>query len=392
MVRAMAFPIQHGFADQHPSASNDVPVLPQQDTGGRAHTRGYAAGSINNEGRRDAKPQEQATLAGTIHPPDRAADRAGGHSVTNGTLAGGAPELRFLEHLPRLPGLTAREAALVNVAVLLRIVGYDHLRTSLFKGQNAAAVRKAARVLEERGWVQRWNASISKVGRIGHVHPTARALNSVLDAIGSSIAAEPWARVVALMLPLSGRRPLTLGQAVPKWFPHQREINSLIMSTLCAPESRTLWASSWECPFPERVGMFAMPQPDYVLVQSGAAGPYLIFGEHDRGTEPVERFVARKVALYSGLAAFPDACAEMFGVSRFAVHVSVLDARKRMPIARLRDLLDATLAFGAPPIFRFTLAGWHCAYPREPIWFTADGPPQHGSVRWLEHAGLCDAS
>jgi len=324
--------------------------------------------------------------SGTMRPLDRAGER----SLSDAAIPGAALEL--LDRLPPLPGLTARESALIYLAVLFRIAGYDQLRELLFKGQNTAAVRKCARVLEERGWLQRWNASISKVGRIGHVHPTARALSSALDAIEGSIATEPWARAVALMLPASGRRALMLVRPVPKWFAHQREINHLITRAICATGSRTVWASSWECPFPERVGMFDMPQPDYVLIQSGADGPHLIFGEHDRGTEPIERFVERKVALYSGLAAFPDACAEMFGMARFAVQVSVLDSRRRAPIARLTELLDATRTFGAPPIFRFTLAGWQHAYAREPIWFTAENPPRRGSARWQDHAGLCGPS
>jgi hypothetical protein len=39
----------------------------------------------------------------------------------------------------------------------------------------------------------------------------------------------------------------------------------------------------------------------------------LIFGEHDCGMEPVERFTARKVELHARLAIFPDACEKYFG-------------------------------------------------------------------------------
>jgi hypothetical protein len=114
--------------------------------------------------------------------------------------------------------------------------------------------------------------------------------------------------------------------------------------------------------------------------------PRLIFGEHDRASEPVDRFVARKVALYSALAAFPEVCEQLFGVRSFSVLVTTIDPIAQHPIARLRALSEATRVHGAPDIFRFTLGGWLHAYPSAPVWFTASDTPATESVAWSDHA------
>jgi hypothetical protein len=130
--------------------------------------------------------------------------------------------------------------------------------------------------------------------------------------------------------------------------------------------------------------MFTLPQPDYVLIEERDGVPRMIFGEHDRGTEPVERFIARKVALYSALARFPEACQQYFGLRSFEVHVSVIDTLKRAPIERLRALQTAAGKSAAPDIFRFTLGGWLFAFPDQPIWFDSQQAPATESVRWQD--------
>jgi hypothetical protein len=191
------------------------------------------------------------------------------------------------------------------------------------------------------------------------------------------------------MLPRSGRKPLTLGDGtIPKWLPHQREVNHLVTSIATSPGRRVLWASSWDCPFPSRAGMFTLPQPDYVLVEEREGVPQLIFGEHDRGTEPVERFIARKVELYSALATFPEACQKYFGLRSFEVHVSVIDTLKRAPIERLRALQASANKSAASAIFRFTLGGWLFAFPDQPIWFAPGQMPANDSVRRQDFESL----
>lgn len=95
--------------------------------------------------------------------------------------------------------------------------------------------------------------------------PTPKALRWGLDSLALRTAAGSWVPLVRLMLPRSGRKPLTLGDGtIPKWLPHQHEVNHLVTSIATSAGRRVLWVSSWDCPFPNRAGM---PQPDYVLVE-----------------------------------------------------------------------------------------------------------------------------
>ncbi|MFZ2492850.1 MAG: hypothetical protein WA208_15315 [Thermoanaerobaculia bacterium] len=90
----------------------------------------------------------------------------------------------------------------------------------------------------------------------------------------------------------------------PKWLQLQREVNDLVISIAAArPLS---WASTRDAPFVSKAGIVDLPQPDYVLIE-GAAGvaSELVFGEHDRGNEAVERFIARKIVPYVDLVRFP---------------------------------------------------------------------------------------
>lgn len=269
-----------------------------------------------------------------------------------------------------VPGLSLRASSLVTAAVLLRVAGYDQLRRLAYSGLDASAVRKDVREAVAAGWLTRWSLPIPGYGRIGHVHPTARANAAVLPSFRASEASTPWAKVVERMLPSTPRPTLVL-TAVPKWFAHQREVNHLVTSIASAGTTPLRWASAWNEPFPVKLDGLTMPQPDYVLVEELAGEASLVFGEHDRGHEPIERFVARKVALYAGLA---GACEPMLGVRSFRVDVSVIDTVSRHPLERLRQLMLATRAYGAADLFRFTLGGWLFAHGADAIWYTREPP------------------
>lgn len=292
-----------------------------------------------------------------------------------------------LHGLPQLPNVTGRDTDAVTVVMLLRLLSYDQLRRLVFPSQDGSVLRRRGLLLEKEGWLQSWDAPLAHGGRIRYVHPTRRALRWAIDSLAARTKDEPWAPLVRLMLPRSGRKPLMLGDGtIKKWLQHQREVNHLVTSIATSRGRRVLWASSWDCPLPSRAGMFTLPQPDYVLIEERDGLPHLIFGEHDRGTEQVERFIARKVELYSALARFPEACQRYFGLRSFEVHVSVIDTRTKAPIERLRLLQAAAGMSAAPDIFRFTLGGWLFAYPGEKIWLAS--APQSESVRWRDHTSL----
>ena len=321
----------------------------------------------------------EAVSHGTHPSPDRAPQRA--HVRAPDSLPGTDGPILFFDAIAPLPGLRVRETSVIYLAVMLRLVGYDQLRRLLFPHQNSAAVRKVARSLEEEGWLQRWNAPTPGVGRLGHVHPTAKALNAVLDTIPALVANEPCSKVIHLMLPRTGRRALDLSTR-PKWFAHQREVNQIATSVMCS--RRPLWISTWDSPFPApRGGELELPQPDYVLVERAEHGPSLVFGEHDRGNEPLERFTDRKLRAYVRLAAVTE---KTLGIPAFRVDVSVSDVRTRLPLARVRQLMRATRDYGAADLFRFTLAGWLFAYPNQPIWF--GDIPEGDSLSRKDHSLL----
>lgn len=280
--------------------------------------------------------------------------------------------------------LTARDIGVMRHLVRLRLLRYDQLHRLAFADVDRSIARRRIRHLAESGWLTTWEAPSRRGGHARYAHPSAGAIRALLPTLAPDAA---WAPLIARMVPRTQRRPLELGSSAPKWLPHQREVNHLVTSIATAPERRILWASSWDCPFPSRVGMFALPQPDYVLVEEVDGAPRLVFGEHDRASEPIDRFTARKLALYSALAEFPDVCEQQFGIASFRVHVTVIDPLRRAPIARLRALLDAARSAERPDIFRFTLGGWLYASPAAPIWFGVDRPPQSASVAPSDHAG-----
>lgn len=279
--------------------------------------------------------------------------------------------------------LTKRDIAVIRHLVLLRVLTYDQLHRLSFAPADPSISRRRIRHLARLGWLSTWEAPSPRGGHTRYAHPTAAALREFLPSLEADAA---WAPLIARMVPRSQRRPLMLGDSAPKWLAHQREVNHLVTSMVTSLERRILWASSWDCPFPSRVGMFTLPQPDYVLVEEVDGAPQLVFGEHDRGHEPVDRFVARKIALYSALAEFPEVCQQQFGIATFRVDVTVIDPLRRAPMTRLRSLIDAARSSMRPDIFRFTLGGWLYAYPTAGIWFGTDRPPQSDSVARSDHA------
>lgn len=300
----------------------------------------------------------------------------------------GTPTIPLLgvANLDRLP---ERDREMLRRLVQLRLLTYDQLRSMSYAGTHASVTRRRVKQLVHAGLLSTWESPSRHGGHTRYALPTPAAVRTITGQLVRSVEREPFAPLIDLMIPQTTRRPLQLsgaGGAAPNWLAHQTEVNALLLKLHGAQPLH--WMSSWDCPFPSRLASFVLPQPDYVLIEAHDDGPRLVFGEHDRGSEPVERFVARKVLLYAALAAFPEACRHHFGFETFIVHVSVTDPMHRTPMRRLMDLLSATRRAGGEDVghlFRFTLAGWLHAYPREPIWFAPGDAPSHESVRWQEH-------
>jgi hypothetical protein len=311
-----------------------------------------------------------AIPAGTLLPRHSSEERSGLSVAREGRKT--PPEdsecsLPLVARAGRIEGLNPRQSTIVYLAVLLRIVPYQELRHLLFRHQCDAQVRKAVLGLDREGWVHRWNAPIPGVGRHGHIHPTARALQATLPRLAIATRAEPWSPLIREMLPRFPRSALQLGRQRPKWYVHQREANEVAIAALRAVPVR--WISAWDAPFPAaRIGSVDLPQPDYVLVMETPHGPELVFGEHDRGTEPPSRFRERKLRAYARLAGRAES---LLGMRAFRVHVSVSESAPRGAVHRLLELTRETRVFGADAMFRFTIAPRVSGLGRMPAWYHA---------------------
>lgn len=192
--------------------------------------------------------------------------------------------------------LTERDEFVISHVARYRLLSYSQVHQFLLQSVDISFARRTIRRLARSGWLTTWEPGATTGGHARYALPTSRALRHSL----SSFPTGPWAPVVQLMLPATRRRALELADgALPKWLPHQHEVNQLAIGFEHSRRSHVRWASTWDSPFPPRIGMFRSPQPDYVMVtDADGASPLLIFGEHDRASEPVERFARDPPALH----------------------------------------------------------------------------------------------
>lgn len=286
-----------------------------------------------------------------------------------------------------LDALPERDRGMLRRLIQLRLLTYSQIRSVSYGNAHPSVTRRRVNQLVGAGVLSTWERPSRSGGHTRYAMPTPSTLRAITADLARSAEREPFAPLIRLMIPQTTRRAVRLsGATAPNWLAHQAEVNTLVLVLNVARPLR--WMSSWDCPFPSKLASFVLPQPDYVLVEAHDDGPRLVFGEHDRGSEPLDRFIARKVLLYAALAAFPEACEHHFGLPTFSVRVTVTDPTHRAPMRRLIELLAATRRAGGSEVaefFRFTLAGWLHAYPCEPIWFAPPDEPLHESVRWQEH-------
>jgi hypothetical protein len=277
----------------------------------------------------------------------------------------------------------ARDAALLLVIVQLRIASIQQLAKALFPNVSIVVARRRIRALQRDGWVRTWDRPVPSGGAPRYVYPTPKALQWAFPRLVELVRDGAAERLVSLMIPDSTKRLTQLGDgAEPQWFAHQDEINRLVLARVHAAGGRIVWSSAWDCPFPDRLNGFKAPQPDYVLVTQHEEGAHvLLFGEHDRASEPIARW-GEKLAAY---AAAHELSEQLFGAP-FTVEVSVVDPVGRRPLKRLEAIAEAVRDAGCSRFVRLTLAGWLHALPHEAIWFSEGAVPSHGSLNPREHS------
>ncbi|HET8797635.1 MAG TPA: replication-relaxation family protein [Thermoanaerobaculia bacterium] len=280
----------------------------------------------------------------------------------------------------------ARDAVLLLLIVRLRIASIQQLAAAVFPNVSAVVARRRLRALQHGGWLRTWDRPVARGGAPRYVYPTAKALKWAygrLEELARGTAAET---VVLRMIPASTKRLVQLeAGAEPQWFAHQDEINRLLLARAAVAGPTLVWASSWDCPLPDQLNGLKAPQPDYVLVtQGGDEGPLLIFGEHDRATEPTARW-AEKLAAY---VAARELSESHFGHAAFLLDITVSDPIRRAPLRRIRELANVVREAGCEHFVRLTLAGWLHALPNGRIWFAGGDRPSHDNLQPTSHPNL----
>jgi hypothetical protein len=305
---------------------------------------------------------------------------------TRGTLATAAPAgVRAPLLADSIGPPRARDAALLLLIVRLRLASIQQLWRAALPDVSIVIARRRLRALTRDGWLNVWDRPVMSGGAPRYVYPTTKALRWAYARLAADASGTPAERLVQLMIPQSAKRLAHLESGtVPQWFAHQDEINQLLIARLRALGDAVLWSSSWDCPFPDQLNGLKAPQPDFVVVTMHGRVAHLTFGEHDRATEPLERWMA-KLAAY---AAAREVSSALFGHAEFIVEVTVADPHRRLPHVRVRELVEAIRTSGCQRFIRVTLAGWAHAFPTGRIWFAGGDLPLHDSLRPVDHVNV----
>jgi ribosomal protein L40E len=221
--------------------------------------------------------------------------------------------------------------------VRMRVLSYEQLARLTYYGAQKTVARRRLRRLHERGWVELWDRPVAFGGTPRYAYPSRRALAWGQAVMDNAFAGSPLEALVRLMTPSTPRQPWKFQPGViPLFLAHTEEANDVLIAWIRKSGERVLWASSWDCPFPEHIEWRAMPQPDYVLALQRPGWPCLVFGEHDRGTETRE-VVARKFRVYRTWMDTPDIMERTFGFRSFQLVVTVGGERAER---RLRQLVQ----------------------------------------------------
>lgn len=302
------------------------------------------------------QPPLQQVLAGELHPAARGPDRP-------------------------------IDRELLLRATTLRVASFRQLHALVLPGQHFSGVGRRAAVLQKLGFATVWEDRLPQGGHPRYVVPTAGGIAWAHAELVARAARTPHAALVRHMLGGASRSPLQLAPfTAPTWFPHQRATNELVTRfTLAAPLGVT-WASAWHRPLPNAIDGLPLPQPDFVLVRQQGTASALVFGEVDRGHEPLATFARVKSERYAGLAASPAVLEQLTGFRSFEVWVVVDNAQQ--PVERLTALHAATQRTYGASMLRFTVFPWALDAPTGAIWFDVEHAPAHASLHRLEHANL----
>lgn len=278
--------------------------------------------------------------------------------------------------LPPPEGLEVRDGEVLRSLALYRLLSYGQIAELHFPGQLATARRRMRR-LERAGWVTLFEERTLRGGHPRYALPTTRTLRWAFDAIAAEAVGTSSEHLVREVLRQQSREGLVLrSPGTPPFLPHQREIGNLVVALRRCYSLGVGFSCAFARPFPLEVNGVSLPQPDFILVAAPfGREPLLVFGEHDRGTEPVARFGRRKVEAYEQLYVRPPLLRKLTGFSAFRVLITVADPVHRRPMERLTALAAQIRKRGGDSTYALAPAGWVATSPDGPVWFTADQPP-----------------
>jgi hypothetical protein len=197
------------------------------------------------------------------------------------------------------------------------------LHAYVLPGKSITPVRRSLQRLEAEGWVIGWEAWVSAGGHPKYYLPRRKALTWALRQHQADAADTPLAQMVARLIPTTRRRPVQFAErTVPLFFHHQCATNDIVLALKYANRGAVVWASAWDRPLPKKIGTFAPPQPDAILVLQHGDRRSLLFIETDRASEHAPTFQRGK-SRYARLKLRPALLAEMFGIVEFHVLVVV---------------------------------------------------------------------
>ena len=271
-------------------------------------------------------------------------------------------------------GLRPRDGEVLRAIAQMRLLSLAQIARLFFPGHPSAA-RRRMRALEQRGWVRLFEERLTFGGHPKYALPTARALRFAYRALQDESTKTASETTVRTMLADQPRTAMELAPfTAPAFLPHQRETNDALIACRQSYPLGVMWASAFERPFPTRASGSFLPQPDFVLICAPfGQEPRLVFGELDRGSEPVQRFARRKVDAYRSLRA-DRSCERLTGFASFEVWVVVSNVAAERPLRRIAVLQETVRSRFASEGFRFTLLDWVMAAPEQPIWFTTTSP------------------
>jgi hypothetical protein len=232
----------------------------------------------------------------------------------------------------------ARDRQALLHLIRMRVLSFDQLSRLTYFTADKTVARRRLRRLRDRGWIDLWDRPVAFGGTPRYAYPTFRALLWGHDVLASATEGTALESLVRLMTPATPRHPWAFKPGViPMFLPHTEEANEVVIAWLRRSQERVLWASSWDCPFPDHVEWRSMPQPDYVLVLERDGVPELVFGEHDRGTEARD-VVAKKFRTFRAWLDSPQLAERTFGFRTFHIVVTVSGERALRRLDQLTRL------------------------------------------------------